>query len=508
MPLKAMSELPFLQSPPQFPAPRMVFPEGPELPADEAEDGDASVEDIACREAAAQEDLRCFISFAGPEDGVLGLGLYCHAWTRQQQRANLPPDFDIVGDYVDAEAFNEGTRCAVRAACNRHASSREPPSFVSSLRRRINSWMPLYISAQHWARARRYVPSAIAQLALRYYDSTYDFCIPQHNEQYATDLHPWFHPADALDVCCGLLTSAAVSFTRPDSEWGSPHGVAKSKASERSLQMFADVHRLLLQLAEEHSGVRCLARDRLQQFIADPANRTQEVTPSLGNLAHCLLIVEEVSWEELARCLLPEALRRHIARQRCRGFHFHIHNCSGSTRKLIDEWDNFAPQAGLVTCFCLVFCQRVGRPQGCNLRDVAQAYDRRWGRLETDVMADIMCTCARLLECKSLVQTLEMVFPQIFRRDNVDFVGEMILWAELHGRRMNTGPIRHELWPQWERDSCHLLQKWRTSSSKRGKKQQQWTRHSSQVSGKWGHSQAYCWVPTAAVHTYQPYAAL
>uniref|UniRef100_A0A7S4RJ88 Uncharacterized protein n=1 Tax=Alexandrium monilatum TaxID=311494 RepID=A0A7S4RJ88_9DINO len=162
-----------------------------------AEAEEASAEVAERREASAPEDLRCFISFAGPGDGVLGLGLYGHhrtGRTPRQRRAELPPDFNMVGNYVHAEAFNEGQRRQVRE----------------------------------------------------------------------------------------------------------------------------------------------VAWNRLQDFMSDPALRTAEASPSLGSLVHCLLFVEDVTWEDSAPALLPEALRRHAVRQRLRGKALELEWSNASKEELVD----------------------------------------------------------------------------------------------------------------------------------------------------------------------------
>lgn len=356
---------------------------------------------------------------------------------------------------MEVEAFNAGMRHAVdRAVFARGAAKHESPSFVSSVRRRINGWMPLYINEMHWAEARRYVPSAVAQLA--------DRCDSSSSPRDSTVLRP----EDALDVCCSLLTCAVVGFTVGQSECASPRSAARGTASERAVQMYADVHRLLLQLAKEHPDIRCLARARLLQFISYPAARTQDLTPSLGSLVHCLLIVEEVAWEDLAPCLLPEALRRHAVRQRCRGWHFDPCQCGESVKELIAAWDGFALQVGVVTCFSVLFCQRVGRPPSCTLRDVEATYDRRWGRLRPDLVADVLSTCAHISEHQSLSGVLQSLLPSRFSADNLDRVAELILWAERYGRRRDVGVIQPEAWPLLGDIDCPLLRQWETQQRK------------------------------------------
>lgn len=414
------------------------------------------------------EDLCCFITFVGPKDGTLGLGLYTHPRTPQQRGAKLPPDFDIVGDYLEAEAFNDGLRHALSANNSQSSSGpyQEPPSLVSSARRRINSWLPLYINAQHWAEARRYMPNAIEQLRTPWFQ--HRLCATEEETCTAGA-----RAEDALEVCCSLLTCAVVGFTAGQSERASPRAAGRGKATERAVQTYADVHRLLLELAKENPAVRRLALARLRGFISDPAMRTLEATPNLGTLVHSLLIVDEVTWEDLAPSLLPEALRRHAVRQRSRGWTFNPRSCSGSTEQLISAWEAFAQQPGLVISFCAMFYKRVGRPQGCTLREVEISYDRRCGRLRDDVKLDIVSACAQLAECHSLTHVLDIILPSSSSASRVDDAGELILWADRYGRRRDALAIPAEAWPSLD-GKCPLLHQRLALTNKRGQARKSW----------------------------------
>uniref|UniRef100_A0A7S0AA38 Uncharacterized protein n=1 Tax=Pyrodinium bahamense TaxID=73915 RepID=A0A7S0AA38_9DINO len=426
------------------------------------EDAASSV-DKACRQAAAREDLRCFVTLLGLEDeeAVLGLGVYAHARTVRQRRWGQPPDLDLVFDYVDVEAFNEGVRRAAPQAGERL------PVLVSSARGRFNGWLPLYIHAQHWASARRFAVSAFSALANRRPGGT-------------------FKPKDALDICCSLLTCAVAGFTKSQTECASPRTASRGKASERAVQMYADVHRLLLQMAREYPEVHLEALQRVRRFIEDPVGRTRRGTPNLGNLVHCLLVVEEVTWEDLAPSLVPEALRRHVMRQECNCLTFRSNRCGRSAEQLVAAWDSFAPDVGKVVCFSVMFYQRVGRPSGWSLADVEAAYDRRWGRLREEVMAGVMGACAHLCQQHSVMDFLLPIIPG--GACSVDHIAELILWAERHGTTESLGkpswraerrgrgaasaaaPPEAE-WPA-PRGPCPLLQEWLSRSLRRRRPRQ------------------------------------
>eukprot|EP00931_Biecheleriopsis_adriatica_P114766 TRINITY_DN90680_c0_g1_i1.p1 TRINITY_DN90680_c0_g1~~TRINITY_DN90680_c0_g1_i1.p1 ORF type:complete len:542 (+),score=101.17 TRINITY_DN90680_c0_g1_i1:49-1674(+) len=361
----------------------------------------ACQEDLLCR--AGTEDVCCFVSFAtlDDEDSVLGLGLYAHRRSNRQARQKLPPDVDLTLDYLDVEAFNAGMYAAGSSRRALDALEGSGPAMVSSSRGRLNAWLPLYINAEHWARARRYVASAFAALS----------CRGAH--------HSDFRPEDALAVCCSLLTNAAAGFAV---------GQTQNKASERGIQTYVDVHRLLLQLGQEWPAIAQAARCRLRSFIDHPESRTREKTPSLGDLMHCLFVVEDITWEELERAIIPEALRRHVWRSECKGRSFDKAAFDGSSESLLREWGTFAPEACRVLSFALHFLRLVGRPTSTPLREVVASYDRRWGRLPAMMKAELVSFCAELQK-----HPLQGVLELMDRSYLVDDLAEMVLWAVKHG---------------------------------------------------------------------------
>jgi hypothetical protein len=208
----------------------------------DAHERQASEQDKRARlEAVEEGDLRCFVTFSGPEDddAVLGLGLYAYPRSALQRRLRLPPELDIVGDYVDFGAFNTGVHRTTPPRWDAEDTNNELPSMVSSSRRRLNGWIPLYVNSRHWARARPSAASAFSYLA-------------------RGNPAGQFQAKDALNVCCNLLTCAVTGFTKGQCEHSSSRAARRVKASERAVQMYADVHRLLLQLAHEHPEMRTL----------------------------------------------------------------------------------------------------------------------------------------------------------------------------------------------------------------------------------------------------------
>merc|ERR1712228_382955 len=86
----------------------------------------------------------------------------------------------------------------------------------------------------------------------------------------------------------------------------------------------------------------------------------------------------------------------------------------------------------------------------------------RWGRLSMTVKTDLMAACAQLLKCESLVDVLRLILPSESLVSIMDCTGELVLWADRHGRRRDTGVIAHEGWPQLGGE-CPLLREWQAS---------------------------------------------
>lgn len=375
-------------------------------------EGMASEEDVRCRAAAAESDICCFITFMGLDDqdeAVLGLGLRRHPKSARQNSLGIPGDVDLVFDYIEVEAFNTGLERAMEVG----GGVPRPPFIVSSGRRQLNAWLPLYFNAQHWSRAKPYAMSAFRVLSGRNPGAP-------------------VRPRDILNVCCGLLNSAAVGFTKGETALSTPRTAERGKASEKGMQMYADIHRLLLQMACEYPAVRRLAKKRLQDFILDPASRTRARTPCLGSLIHCLLVVEDVTWEDLAFTLIPEAFRRHVIRQESKGYHFDSRWCAASADQLISLFDWFAPRAGMVVTFFVMFYHRVGRPKGDSLEEVQCRYDRRWGRLPDNANTELVEMCNHLRQKASAADFFPLMFP--WTSGGPQSLKEVVQWAETHSR--------------------------------------------------------------------------
>lgn len=402
-------------------------------------------EETMCRKS--MEENICYVTLSPWRECVLGLGLFVHPRTCRERRGGVPPQVDLVLDYVSAEAYNLGVRTTVHSAAQDVDSDDEagqgamPPEVLqSSTRRRINAWLPLHINSTNWAVARTFAPSAFSLIA--------------------TQLNTVFRPEDALKVCARLLCCTVVGFVR------SEEGLQRAGASERAVQMYCDVHRLFLKMAEDHPIIKQMALKHVQQFIKDPDMRTRKGTPDLGLLITYLSILDEVTWSDLFGVFVPEMIRRAFGRMK---EPLRSDSCE-SSMDLISNFDKLEPEHGRVILFFKVFNSLVARPSApwheplndhdphgaCSALSVAAVrdmYDRRWGQLPMDRCKAVLSEINRMCKITSVAAVCRELLPFDFSQSDVC---ELLLWADKHGQ--NKRAI-HE-WPDLKNMSSRLTQEW------------------------------------------------
>lgn len=386
--------------------------------------------ELECRRAL--EEQHCFVSLGGWRECVLGLGLFVHPRRLIDRRKGRAPEVDLVVDYVSAEAYNLGVSSTVQhlsAESELDEDHAEDEGFgesqtllTSSSRRRINAWLPLYINATNWQTASTFAPSAFSLIA--------------------TQLNSVFQPHDALKVCARLMCCAVVGFVRPGEGNVGPGGQQRGCLSHRAIQMYCDVHRLFLKMAETYPQIKVCALKHIKEFIEKPEKRTRGQTPDLGTLIAYLNILDSVSWDDLAPVFVPEMVRRAFARfsepllpERC-----------ASTKELITRFDALEPEHGLVILFNKVFNTMVARPtvpwnrpspedhsasaKPLSSQEVCEMYDRCWGQLPPERCDMVFAEAKRIQSIGSVADVLQELLP--FPHSRMETC-ELILWAAKYG---------------------------------------------------------------------------
>jgi len=390
-----------------------------ELPLEEP---DLPAEELECRKRA--EEHACFVTLSTWREGVLGIGLFVHPRTLRERKRNLFPEVDLVLDYVSAEAYNLGVRAAPQSAgadevVDDDEAGPRAEVLTSSSRKRINAWLPLFINKANWRKAATYAASAFSIIA--------------------TQLNAAFRPSDALAICSRLICCVVVGFVHPSKDGSEQQ---RARASDVGVQMFCDVHRLFLKMAETYPEIRATALEAVQSFIQNSASRTRRQTPNLGDLISYLCIIDEYAWEDLAPALVPELLRRAVGRFR---EPLDPHR-SGTVPALIARFDHLEPEHGLVVLFTKVFCEEVARPRrpwqdaGAGAGEeagvlpcaaVCEMYDRRWGQLPLSKRVSLLGRLQEIRDLQSVAGVLRALLPFEFTDEDAC---ELILWASKHGQ--------------------------------------------------------------------------
>ncbi|KAH3746262.1 Ubiquitinconjugating enzyme subfamily protein [Pelomyxa schiedti] len=340
------------------------------------------------------EEECCYVSLENWRTCHLGIGLLVRPRTARERFKNLMPRVELVQDYLSSEAYDAGVRAAVTSPTamldREDAEEFDKHSMMrSSVRERVNAWLPLYINSTNWKYSKHIAPPAFSIIATQFNDL--------------------FQPIFALKVCSKLLIQSVVKFMVEDQH-----------ASERALQMYCDVHRLFLQVAVEYPEVVTEAERILNNFITLPSSRCRKETPDLGDMIEYLAITDAVSWEALKEPYIQEAVRRNIRHIE----HIALHTISGGVGGLLDTWMKVT-NSGRVTMFNVLFLRTVARPEGMTIDQIRGMYDANWGKLPNEIFAEMKKGPAKIFS----VTTLPEVFNMMGINIPPEAIAELILWG-------------------------------------------------------------------------------
>lgn len=338
------------------------------------------------------EEDACFISLENWRCCTMGIGLLVKPKTARDRRRKLMPRADIVPDYCSSEAFNEGVQTMIQTNhVNREDDDDEEHKVLpSSIRGRINGWLPIYINEAHWKYAKAFAPSAFSIIATQFNDM--------------------FKPQYALAVCSKLLIQNIVKAV-----------IEEDTFSDRALQMYCDIHRLFLQMAFEYPSIVTEAESKLEAFISNPQNRIRKHTPDLGDLLHYLFVTDKYKWSDLKESYIQESYRRSAFQMG----HVNFNLVRNGVPGLIGLW-NENTNAGRVTMFNCLFMSILAKPEEKTIKDVAAEYDSRWGKVSLAKLAELKSAYERVKKMNKVQETL----PEILGRSVADdAIAEMMLWA-------------------------------------------------------------------------------
>lgn len=370
------------------------FNESPQIKQEvKREEPDLTEEELEHRKTV-DENTHCYITLENWRECQLGIGLLVRPRTSRERYRGLIPRVEIVEDYVSAEAYNQGVRgmvTNVNQMLNRDDSEEETKysALKSSIRGRINAWLPLYINSTNWKFAKSWSTSAFSIVATQFSDL--------------------FQPEHALKVCSKLMIQTVVKSLLED-----------ACLSEKTIQMFCDIHRLFLQTMEEYPQVKVLAERALQNFISIPPNRRRAVTPDLGDLIMYLTITDKVSWDDIKEPYVVEMIRR----SSLHAGNIHLPSI-GSAKQLMQTWLESTGGAK-VTSFNVAFLHIIAHPPGKTIQDVIKLYDNSWGRISESKIKELKEETRQILTGRSLSQTLEFLLGKPISNEAIL---ELLLWS-------------------------------------------------------------------------------
>jgi hypothetical protein len=398
------------------------------------------------------EEVTCYFSLDNWRDCPLGIGLLVLPRTARERKRGLVPRVLMVSDYVSAGAFNMGVRAKVSSesvGLDRDVENEEGEGgggiLTSSNRGRINAWLPIYINEVNWKYSKAWAPSAFSIIATQFNDM--------------------FKPIHCLTVCAKLMIQSVVQAM-----------IEEKFISEKSIQMYCDIHRLFLQMMDEYPAVREEAETKLKTFIQSPKSRIRALTPDLGDMITYLAVSDTVFWDDLRDFYVEESFRRnarHIG-------HFPIHEIADE-ETLVQKWSE-GTNYGKVTMFNVHFL-RVCRPKGVPLTEIKHNYDSRWGRLSDETLYALKKGAEEILKVDKALVALHRLGVDI----DTGALAELILWALENKEETGTTPPyeglpkgpghrvmewkwKHQSWKQSIMNPPPLLEYWPAPPKHVGKK--------------------------------------
>ncbi|KAL4434269.1 hypothetical protein ABPG75_000710 [Micractinium tetrahymenae] len=305
-------------------------------------------------------ELSCFYSRAPCDSEVLG---FAYQFTTNPKTGLVDYCLPTSPDLVSIEAVQAGL-------VRRDAGGQD-----------VMGALPAYITAEHFQRAQPLLPAVLRQLCPR---------------EYAPGPDTW------LTVLPTMLNTVVVLLC--------DHGTA---ASERALNTYCGLHRLLLALCDRHALWERAER-RVGRFLSQEVQRTKGQAPNLGQLVPLLALSRRHDWREVLPVILGESLDRQV-----------LWACKAD-RSLIDRYRVDPERGGVdlrlmagafeasrvslrLLMFHAAFLRLVARPEGQSLGEVMFRLDCLYGRPGAGLRARFQGEVKRILACRGWDEALELM---------------------------------------------------------------------------------------------------
>lgn len=279
--------------------------------------------------AIAKLGLSCFHSKVSFMDDVMGIPILATQTTKF-------PDLATPLDLLSYEAFYEDN---VRK---------------SVWGQKFTHFLPVWINKDHGTRAWPYIKKAIAELTLK------------PDEKYRPEL--------ALEILPRLMNTMVVSVMN-----GTVH------ASIKALEGYCLFHRLLILFVKKYPELQEQINRKAERFCHDEEFRDKDEIPSLGEFLPLLSVATSISWDQISTAYLKENFDRHVLwtlKKFPKLARFNVRNVGKG--RVDDERLKCTLDANLVSlklvCFHVYFFRNVARPDNLNADEIADNYDRFYGR--------------------------------------------------------------------------------------------------------------------------------
>jgi hypothetical protein len=262
----------------------------------------------------------------------------------------------------------------------------------------INAPFVLYISAEHWNIAKKYVPSLYSIIV--------------------TSVNNKFEPSQVLKVTPYLMDQVLLSFVR-----SSQSSELKRPLSQRAIFIYYQVFRVFYELSSMYPEVFYEATNILGRFISDPQARNAIQVPYLDALLPIMSIASNISWDEFKQPFLQEFWRRAAFKYPYeRGADSEVLDMQARVRHLFHQHKNKCKSVALAKCFL----DKMLRPDGALLADVIVKYDQVLGYIEDEVVDSILNTYHEQIESMDSMEKFMDFMGFTSTRKELE---EMVDWA-------------------------------------------------------------------------------
>jgi hypothetical protein len=265
-------------------------------------------------------------------------------------------------DVVSRKAYNDGATRKEVINKNRDTDYNYTILAGSLSQSIINSPFVLYISAEHWASAKKYVPAMYSLIV--------------------TGVNNKFTENQILMVTPYLMNQVLLSFARM-----STSRELKRPLSQRAIYMYYQVFRVFYEMSKQYPTVIQQAISMLGKFIREPESRTVDKVPYLDSLLPILLISSKYSWDELKQPFIQEFWRRAAFKHPYeRGNDSDILDMQSRVKHLFHQTMNKCRSLALGKAFL----DGIFRPKGKSLNQVIGEIDNVYGYIEDDVVDTLL----------------------------------------------------------------------------------------------------------------------